>query len=403
MSASRTLTMTRPLRIFRALFPAWPLVMAAPLAAAPPVTEEMLVPLTSAYMRAVKPGEQAELHRALFRTVLTRTQRSYPRDVDLPALITEALKTIEPFAPHSGEPAEVFGKSINAALAWLDPHTYYLDPRAQRRERSIIDGVSLTRDAPALRWSMEGDVLVLRLANFMGRMSADVEKAVAEATAAGEPRGIVLDLRGNPGGVIREGVRTADAFLARGEIVSMRGRDSVIWRAWQADPAELLPGVPMVVLIDGGSASVSELVAAALQENGRATVMGQRSFGKGSVQEFVPLDADQGALYVTTGLFHGPSGRSVQLSGVVPDIELIAAPRNTGWEWRREAERANALPGTGEPSPPRARVKESRCAAGGARADAALDCALAFLQAGGIEAFLRAIDTAPQINARTRS
>ena len=408
--------MTRLLRLLRAHAAAWLLVAAAePCAALPPVTEELLAPLTSAYMRAVKPGEQAELYRELFQTVLERVHRSYPRDVDVPALIAEALKTIEPLEPQSGEPADVFSKSINAALAWLDPHSYYLDPQEQTSELSALEGVS-GGGVPVLSWSMEGEVLVLRLAKFTGAVSVAMEKAIAEAAAVRQPRGVVLDLRGNLGGAFRPAVRTADAFLAGGEIASMRGRNVAGWRTWQADPAELLGGVPMVVLIDGGTASASELVAAALQENGRATVMGQKSFGKGSVQAIVPLGAGKGALYLTTALFHGPSGRSVQLAGVGPDVELIATPENRAWEWRREADRAHALPGTDEPPPPKARVDESRCAAprqqggrrkeeGGissqAKVDPALACALVFLDAGGIDAFLTALDAVTQTNADT--
>ncbi|HEU0290324.1 MAG TPA: hypothetical protein VFR39_06200, partial [Burkholderiales bacterium] len=102
----------------------------ASFAASPPVTEELLAPLKSAYMRAVKPGEQAEIHRDLFETVLQRVHRSHARDVDVRGLIAAALKAIEPLAPQSGEPAEVFTKTVNAALTTLDPHSRYLDSRA---------------------------------------------------------------------------------------------------------------------------------------------------------------------------------------------------------------------------------------------------------------------------------
>ena len=150
----------------------------------------------------------------------------------------------------------------------------------------------------------------------------------------------------------------------------------------------------MVVLIDGRSASASELVAAALQENGRATDMGQRSFGKGSVQSTISLGPDKGALRLTTALYHGPSGRSVQRTGVGPDIELVAASESTAAAGRREAERAQALPGADEPLAPKARVEQSRCAAAQANADPALACALAFLDAGGIDTFIAALASA---------
>ncbi len=476
--------MTRLLRILGAPAVAWLLVASgASFAASPPVTAELLAPLTSAYMRAVKPGEQAELHRELFETVLQRVHRSYARDVDVPGLIAAALKTIEPLAPQSSEPADVFRKTINAALASLDPHTRYLDPRAQASQRSAITGafgglglqvdmvdglvrvvapmpgtpaaraglqsgdlivrfdgepvqgmaladaisrmrgkpgtpitlmirraghadefgVSLVRETirtQALRWSMEGEVLVLRLASFTGSVSAAMEKAIADATAIRPPRGVVLDMRGNRGGLFRQAVLTADAFLSEGEIVSLRGRADANRRTWQADSVELLAGVPMVVLIDGRSASAAELVAAALQENGRATVMGQRSFGKGSLQSIVSLGADKGALRLTTALYHGPSGRSVQRTGVGPDVELVAAPGNTAGARRREADQAQALPGADEPLPPKARVDESRCAAAQENVDPALACALAFLDAGGIDTFLVALEPADSPSAR---
>jgi carboxyl-terminal processing protease len=475
--------MTRLLRLLSPLAATWVFVVAgASFAASPAVTDELLAPLTSAYVRAVKPGEQVELHRELFGTVLQRVQRSYAQEVDMPALLAAALKAIEPMAPQSGEPADVFKTAINAAFATLDPHSRYLDARAQGNLRSatsgsfgglglevdMVDGlvrvvtpmagtpaaraglqsgdlivrfddkpvlgmpladaisrmrgqagtpialmirragredeftVSVVRETirtQALRWSMEGDVLVLRLASFTSAVSAAMEKAIAEASAAKTPRAVVLDMRGNPGGLLREGVNTADAFLHAGEIVSLRGRTAGNRRTWQADPAEQLAGVPMVVLIDGRSASAAELVAAALQENGRAIVMGQRSFGKGSVQSIMSLGPEKGALRLTTALYHGPSGRTVQRTGVGPDIELVAAPATNAVVARREADRAQALPGADEPLPPQARVEQSRCARA-RKDDPALACALAFIRAGAIDAFVAALE--PEGSASTR-
>ena len=148
----------------------------------------------------------------------------------------------------------------------------------------------------------------------------------------------------------------------------------------------------MVVLIDGRSASAAELVAAALQENGRAIVMGQRSYGKGSVQSVVPLGADKGALRLTTALYHGPSGRTVQGTGVGPDIELIINAPPTAPRLRRETDRTNALPGGDEPLPPKARIGQSQCVAAPMKVDPALACAIAFLNAGGIDSFLVALE-----------
>jgi carboxyl-terminal processing protease len=272
--------------------------------------------------------------------------------------------------------------------------------RVGREDELTVSLVRETIRTQALRSSMEGDVLVLRLASFTGTVSALLEKAIADATAAGNPRAVVLDMRGNPGGLLQQAVLTADAFLGAGDIVSLRGRTPGNRKSWQADPIEHLAGVPMVVLIDGRSASAAELVAAALQENRRATVMGQRSFGKGSVQSIVSLGADKGALRLTTALYHGPSGRAVQRTGVVPDIELVAAPVTSAVAGRREADRARALPGADEPLPPKARVEQARCAPQRKDADPALACALAFLDAGGIETFLLALEPAESASTR---
>jgi carboxyl-terminal processing protease len=243
-----------------------------------------------------------------------------------------------------------------------------------------------------LRWSMEEGVLVLRLASFTATSTSALQQAIEEASATATPRAVVLDVRGNGGGLLRQAISTADLFLGDGDIVSLRGRTLGNQRSWRADPAEHLAGVPMVVLIDRRSASAAELVAAALQENGRATVMGQRSFGKGSVQSILPLGAEKGALKLTTALYHGPSGRTVQRTGVGPDIELVAAPETTASRARREADRERALPGADEPPPPKARVEQSRCALPREPFDAGLACALAFLKAGELGSFLVALE-----------
>lgn len=243
--------------------------------------------------------------------------------------------------------------------------------------------LALTRDTirrQLLRWRMEGDTLVLALASFSGPVAAALVDAVAEATATRQPQAVVLDLRGNPGGLIREAVRVADAFLSQGDIASMRGRTPGNERTWQADSAELLAGLPMVVLLDRKSASASELVAAALQENGRATVMGQLSFGKGSVQTTYALGEGQGAVKITSALYYGPLGRTVNKSGVVPDVELLvpAAPLSAN---------AGAQTSPIPPNEPAARVPQTQCALATGVTDMPLSCALTFLQTGSVPAF----------------
>jgi carboxyl-terminal processing protease len=233
----------------------------------------------------------------------------------------------------------------------------------------------------AVLWHMEGDVLVLRLSGFSSAVTGTLRQAIEQATAAGAPRGFVLDLRGNPGGLLNEAVRTADTFLSKGDIVSLRGRTPGNQRSWQADPEELLAGVPMVVLVDRRSASASELVAAALQDNHRATVMGQRSFGKGTVQTTYALDEEKkGMLKLTSAFYLGPAGRSVQKTGVFPDIELLAASTSSS---EAAAEREAPVP----PGIPMARVEQAQCSAVVKAADAALACAVDFLRAGGVDAF----------------
>jgi carboxyl-terminal processing protease len=176
-------------------------------------------------------------------------------------------------------------------------------------------------------------------------------------------------------------VRTADTFLSEGKIVSLRGRTPGNQRSWQADPEELLAGVPMVVLVDRRSASASELVAAALQDNHRATVMGQRSFGKGTVQTTYALDEEKkGMLKLTSAFYLGPAGRSVQKIGVFPDIELLATAASST---EAAPEREAPVP----PGIPMARVEQAQCSAVVKAADAALACAVDFLRAGGVDAF----------------
>jgi carboxyl-terminal processing protease len=250
--------------------------------------------------------------------------------------------------------------------------------------------ISITRDTirrELLRWSLEDDVLVLRLSSFGGTVTASLAQAVKEATAQRQPRGVVLDLRGNPGGLLREGIRVADAFLSQGEIVSLHSGGAPVPRVWNADAEELLPGVPMLVLLDGRSASASELVADALQHHGRATVMGQRSYGKGTVQTTFSLGDDKGALKLTTATYHGPSGQTVQGVGVEPDVELVAP----GGQAAARTESTGALATVREARPLRlkTRLDTDRCNRGKAP-DPALACALGYLQASSSDAVLPA-------------
>jgi carboxyl-terminal processing protease len=136
-------------------------------------------------------------------------------------------------------------------------------------------------------------------------------------------KGYVLDLRNNPGGLLDQAISVSDAFLEKGEIVSTRGRNAEETQRFNARAGDLTKGKPIIVLINGGSASASEIVAGALQDHKRATVIGTRSFGKGSVQTIIPLGSGNGALRLTTARYFTPSGTSIQAKGIKPDIEVL--------------------------------------------------------------------------------
>ena len=136
-------------------------------------------------------------------------------------------------------------------------------------------------------------------------------------------KGFVIDLRNNPGGLLDQAISVADAFLEKGEIVSTRGRNADETQRFNARAGDLTNGKPIIILINGGSASASEIVAGALQDHKRATIIGTRSFGKGSVQTIIPLGSGNGALRLTTARYFTPSGRSIQATGITPDIEIL--------------------------------------------------------------------------------
>ncbi|AGT07498.1 S41 family peptidase [Paracoccus aminophilus] len=171
--------------------------------------------------------------------------------------------------------------------------------------------------------------VVLRVTTFNDEtydtMKSELAKAVKEAGGMDKVSGIVLDLRNNPGGLLNQAIAVSDAFLDKGEIVSTRGRKAEDSERWNAKPGDLAEGKPMVVLINGGSASASEIVTGALQDHRRAVVVGTKSFGKGSVQTVMPVTADS-AIRLTTARYYTPSGRSIQALGIQPDI-IVEQPK----------------------------------------------------------------------------
>ncbi len=189
----------------------------------------------------------------------------------------------------------------------------------------VRDTIKLT----AVRARTEGTSVVLRVTTFNDQtypnLKEGLEEQIDEAGGIENVNGIVLDLRNNPGGLLTQAIKVSDAFLDEGEIVSTRGRDPADGERFNAAPGDLSAGKPIVVLINGGSASASEIVAGALQDHNRAIVVGTKSFGKGSVQTVMPLRGD-GAMRLTTSRYYTPSGRSIQALGVSPDI-IVEQPR----------------------------------------------------------------------------
>ena len=207
--------------------------------------------------------------------------------------------------------------------------------------------VSIIRDTiklTAVRARLEGESVVLRVTTFNDQtypnLTDGLEEQIATAGGMDNVNGIILDLRNNPGGLLNQAIRVSDAFLDAGEIVSTRSRDPLDSDRYSASPGDLAEGKPIVVLINGGSASASEIVAGALQDHRRAIVVGTKSFGKGSVQTVMPLRGE-GAMRLTTARYYTPSGRSIQSLGIQPDI-IVEQPRRTLVEEEAAAEEEDA-------------------------------------------------------------
>ena len=189
--------------------------------------------------------------------------------------------------------------------------------------------VTITRDVirvRSVRSRAEDDVGYIRISQFNEQSTDGLKKAITDLAGQIPPeklKGFIIDLRNNPGGLLDQAISISDAFLERGEIVSTRGRNAEETQRFNARPGDLTKGKPVIVLINGGSASASEIVAGALQDHKRATILGTRSFGKGSVQTIIPLGAGNGALRLTTARYFTPSGRSIQAKGISPDIEVL--------------------------------------------------------------------------------
>ncbi len=245
---------------------------------------------------------------------------------------------------------QVMGLSLQDAVERMrGPVNSQIKLTIRRAEREPFD-VTLTRaiiTVQSVRSRVEQkDVGYIRITSFNEQTSSGLTKAIEKlkADTKGKLSGLILDLRNNPGGLLDQAVAVSDAFLDKGEIVSTRTRRADDAQRFNARSGDLATGLPMVVLINSGSASASEIVAGALQDHRRAIVMGTRSFGKGSVQTIIPMPG-HGAMRLTTARYYTPSGRSIQATGIEPDLEVEQLRVETVSEAdrRRESDLRGAL------------------------------------------------------------
>lgn len=255
--------------------------------------------------------------------------------------------TVKVVSPMKGSPAEKAGIKAGDYITHLDGKLIYggdVDDAVNKMRgapgtsirltiyrpgREGTFDVTVTRatiDLQPVTSQLDGKIGVISVNEFSTNVGRDVFENLQKlrAQAGGKLTGLILDLRGNPGGELDEAVALSDLFLTKGDIVSQRGRvasENAVWHAETAFPGDAAKGMPIIVLIDAGTASASEIVAGALQDQHRALIMGERSFGKGSVQTMIPLDKDH-AVKLTTARYYTPSGHSVQEGGIHPDIRV---------------------------------------------------------------------------------
>jgi carboxyl-terminal processing protease len=222
---------------------------------------------------------------------------------------------------------QVLGLTLSEAVERMrGPINSEITITVLRKSKSAPFDVHLVRNVVkirSVRWRREGDVGYVRITSFTEQTQDGLREGIAKLRheIGDRMKGLVLDLRNNPGGLLDQAISVSDSFLDKGEIVSTRGRRSDSAQRYNAELGDLTDGLPMVVLINSGSASASEIVAGALQDHRRAVVLGTRSFGKGSVQTIIPLPG-KGAMRLTTARYYTPSGRSIQATGIEPDITV---------------------------------------------------------------------------------
>jgi carboxyl-terminal processing protease len=306
-----------------------------------PVDDKTLIKGAIDGMLAALDPHSAYLEATDFDTLRSTTDGNYGGLGITVSIEDGAVKVI---APTEDTPAWRAGIKPGDFITHIDGALVYgaaLDEAVDKMRGKPGTGIKLTivrpgRDKPfevaivreriqlrPVRWEIKDGVAVIRITSFSGNAAGETRAAIAAASAAtgGRPLGYVLDLRSNPGGLLDQAVDVSDAFLSRGEIVSQRGRGKGEIERYYAKGADMTRGAPIVVLVDAGTASAAEIVAAALQDQRRALVMGEKSFGKGSVQTVIQT-GPKTALRLTTARYYSPSGRSVQAGGVSPDIKV---------------------------------------------------------------------------------
>ncbi|HEX9646040.1 MAG TPA: S41 family peptidase [Alphaproteobacteria bacterium] len=276
----------------------------------------------------------------------------------------------------------VFGMSLEQAVNLMrGPAGSRVVLELRRPPATETFRVAIVRDTvriQAVRAHAEGDIGYVRITTFNEQAEEALRRAVKDLRGELGKRmaGLVIDLRNNPGGLLDQALGVSDAFLSGGEIVSTRGRERNTVRRFSAEGGDIADGLPIVVLINGGSASASEIVSGSLQDHQRAVVIGTRSFGKGSVQTIIPVSGG-GAVRLTTARYFTPSGRSIQLSGIVPDI--VVGVDEAGM--RREADLENPLPSDSADVTGTAKLTaDQACPTSGQREDPILACAVELLE-----------------------
>jgi len=214
------------------------------------------------------------------------------------------------------------------------------DPREITMVREVIK-------RSVVKHEVKDGIGYLRISQFNEKTESGLKSSIAslKKEMGGKIPGLVLDLRGNPGGLLDQSIKVSSAFLDGGEVVSTRGRAATDTQRYNAEKGELAKNVPLIILIDGASASASEIVAGAVQDRGRGLLVGMTSFGKGSVQSIIPLRGGRdGALRLTTQRYYTPAGRSIQGTGIDPDIAVAARPDDgDGNETMRESDLPNSI------------------------------------------------------------